>query len=211
MPNVTTHGHIFPAFGRSLISIPVLADANLNTTFTQRGVFVTADTGDPEPSDVIIHGGRDSKGLFELPLVYDAATADSNVLKVDVAIASLANTVTSEQPLPMGPTNQLYADLLGGHEPECLLFSTDSGIAKSSIRVQRSVAQLMQFYGKSLGNQPDATILAAIDDGLLDTFPGLSATRWRQHPPDSIDTAKGHLDKLRKNTARTTPKSCNPA
>lgn len=40
-PDSTTLGHVVPAFSRSLISIPVLADANIKTIFTRRGVVVT--------------------------------------------------------------------------------------------------------------------------------------------------------------------------
>ena len=65
MPPAATSGHIFPTFGRSLISVPVLADANLTTIFTRRGVFVTRDIGDPSKGDVLIQGGRDSRGLYE--------------------------------------------------------------------------------------------------------------------------------------------------
>ena len=75
MPASTRQGHVFSEFGSSLISVPMLADAQLTTTFTSRGVFVTRDLGDPQHTDVIMQGGRNARGLFELPLSYTIPSA----------------------------------------------------------------------------------------------------------------------------------------
>lgn len=77
MPDYTTFGHVVTAFRRSLISTQVLADAHLKTDFTRRGVFVAENDGDP---DIIIKGGRDTNGQFELPLEFDIVSITTSWL-----------------------------------------------------------------------------------------------------------------------------------
>ena len=196
MPASTRQGHVFSEFGSSLISVPMLADAQLTTTFTSRGVFVTRDLGDPQHTDVIMQGGRNARGLFELPLSYTIPSAMASPPPAVAAVASVEDDVNGHF--------DVLRDVLEGTTYAAI------GSAYSSLRIERSAAQLMRFYGKTLGNQPDSTIQAALDDGLLDMFPGLTSKRWRAHPPNSIDTAKGHLDRLRKNVGSTAPPPYNP-
>ena len=135
----------------------MLADVQLTTTFTSRGVFVASDQGDPPPATVIMKGGCVGRGLFELPLSYPIQhPAMSAVGSLDTnCIADFA----------------IVHDALEGFA------SAAVGSANASLRAQRTVAQLMRFYGKTLGNQPDSTIQTALDDSLLDMFPGLTSDR----------------------------------
>jgi hypothetical protein len=188
MPVSTTRAQVFQEFGKSLISIPVLADANLSTLFTRRGVFVTAEAGDPEPSTVMMQGGRDSKGLFVLPLQY-AASAVSGPEKNDSLDIDYSEGT----------------DALEGNA------NLTVGAAYSSLHVKRSVAQLMRFYSRTLGNPADSTVQRALDDGILtDVLPGLTSERWRAYPPNSINSAKGHLDRLRQNIDSSAPPQYDP-
>ena len=184
----TTRAQVFPEFGKSLISVPVLADAGLSTHFTRRGVFVTADTGDPAPASVLMQGGRDSKGLFLLPLQYAASAVGGP--------AQMGSAATD---------HAAVTDALEGNANSAL------DEANSSLHVKRSVAQLMRFYSRTLGNPADSTVQRALDDGILtDVLPGLTSERWRVYPPDSINTAKSHLDRLRQNIASTAPPPYDP-
>lgn len=172
MPASTRKGHVTPGYSRSLISIPIYVDANLSTLFTRRGVFVMAYSGSPDHITVLMRGGRDSKGFFELSLDYDCAAALSSL----AVLAQCGGNAS---------LNVAFHTLEGALEG----VASAVGVACPSFRVDRTVAQLMRFYGKTLGNQPDATVLSALDDGLLDMFQGLSSARWRSFPPDSINTS----------------------
>ena len=85
------------------------------------------------------------------------------------------------------------------------------GAANSSLHIKRSAAQLMRFYSRTIGNPADSTVQRALDDGILaDVLPGLTSECWRAYPPDSINTAKGHLDRLRQNISSTAPMKYDP-
>ena len=61
----------------------------------------------------------------------------------------------------------------------------------------RSVAQRVDFLSKTFGNPADSSLLAAAEAGHLNTVPNVSVENIRNFAPDSIESAKGHLDQSR--------------
>ena len=89
------------------------------------------------------------------------------------------------------PTNN-PCKFLGGKNHAKLATTTTPMTQARQITV-RTVPLLMQCCIKCLGAPPISTPLQAADKGWLMSFPGLTATRIREHLPPSIETAKGHL------------------
>ena len=65
-----------------------------------------------------------------------------------------------------------------------------------------SSAEIVKFVSAVFFNTPDSTLLKAVDKGWL-KFPGVTANMVRQNPPNSIETALGHLDLNAKNQRST--------
>ena len=69
----------------------------------------------------------------------------------------------------------------------------------------RTVPLLTQHHHKCPGAPPLGALPHAADRGWLMSFPGLTATRIREHLAPSIETAKGHLRPQRQHVQPTTP------
>ena len=61
----------------------------------------------------------------------------------------------------------------------------------------RTVAQRVSFLSKSLGNPADSTLIQAAIETHLKSVPNLTAAQIKQYAPNSIESAKGHLDLAR--------------
>ena len=75
--------------------------------------------------------------------------------------------------------------------------------ALSSIFAQRTDAQRVAYYSRALGNPADSTLVLALRRGLLRTLPDIDAAMVLRHPPNSVATAKGHLDRQRQGVRST--------
>jgi hypothetical protein len=72
--------------------------------------------------------------------------------------------------------------------------------------MQGSPAQLVAFAHAALFSPSLSTLQQALQKNYLPTFPGISPKLLSKYPPNSIATAKGHLDQTRKNVQSTKPK-----
>ena len=70
---------------------------------------------------------------------------------------------------------------------------------------QNSVADRVAFYHAAMFSPPISTWCAAIDAGFLTTWPDLTSSQVRRHPPFSIPMIQGHLDQQRANLRSTQP------
>jgi hypothetical protein len=78
-----------------------------------------------------------------------------------------------------------------------------TGAANESLYVARTQAEMVKFYHACLGSPSDSTFLTAAMKGYLETLPGLTPSAIRKYPPNSIATAKGHLDRIRQGIRST--------
>ena len=67
-----------------------------------------------------------------------------------------------------------------------------------------TISDTLAFLHGALFSPPTSTLLSAINNNFLVTFPGLTATNIKKYLPASLATAKGHLDQQRKNIQSTT-------
>jgi hypothetical protein len=74
---------------------------------------------------------------------------------------------------------------------------TGSNTACATLPVSISTtASVVSFYHACMGSPTIPTLLHAVSNGWV-KLPGLTAAMLRRHPPDSIATAKGHLNQHR--------------
>ena len=99
------------------------------------------------------------------------------------------------------PTNNPYK--FPGGMNHAKLATTATPITQARQITIRTVPLLMQYYHKCLGAPPLGTLLQAADKGWLMSFPGLTATRIREHLAPTIETAKGHLRPQRQHVQST--------
>ena len=84
-------------------------------------------------------------------------------------------------------------------------------VALSAYRTSNK-AELAQYHHQSLWSPPPSTLLKAIANHQLDSFPGLTKGLLKNLPP-STATPKGHMHKNRKNlrSTRANPKDITDA
>ena len=75
----------------------------------------------------------------------------------------------------------------------------------ASTAMQGSPAQLVAFAHAALFSPSISTLAQALHNNYLPGFPGLSPALLAKYPPNSVATAKGHLDQVRKNLRSTKP------
>ena len=156
-PNLPVQAHGFNEMDRSLISVPVLCDANCTVVFNKGDVQVIKD------NKVIIEGPRDMEtNLWLMPL----ENKEENKTTKRPFVIQLKHTA-----------NSAYQ--------------------------QKSASQLQAWHHATLGAPVVTTLIKAVDNNWLTSFPGLSTTGIRKHLPKSIQTTMGHLHKVRKNMRPT--------
>jgi len=75
-------------------------------------------------------------------------------------------------------------------------------VAKNVIQTS-TVEELAQYYHQCLLSPPKATLLRAINNQPLTTFPGLTYDLISKHLPPSTATDKGHMKRRRQNIRST--------
>ena len=76
----------------------------------------------------------------------------------------------------------------------------------SMLSNSRSCAKRVAFLSSVLGNPADSTLLAAVKEGHLKSVPNITADQVRIYAPNSIESAKGHMDQAKRGTWSTKPK-----
>ena len=69
-----------------------------------------------------------------------------------------------------------------------------------------NAAELVASAHAALFSPALCTLETTLQRGYIRNLPGLTAKTLRRHPPQSVATAKGHLDQVRKNLRLTKPK-----
>jgi hypothetical protein len=77
----------------------------------------------------------------------------------------------------------------------------------NAARLLTSLAELVTFAHAACFSPSLLTLYTALDLKHMTGFPGLISKLIRKHPPQSIATAMGHMDQLRKKQRSTKPKA----
>ena len=171
LPQEARQCHICPDMNdKNLLSVPVLCDAGCMCIFCQKKVMVIKN------NKIIMEGPRDPKtNLWCIPIGSSPPPAQTvptvpfgpqptptiapNVTRIPLAIQ------TPEQEVCIVPTISKY-----NNEPT---FHIEPHTANSAY-TQRSAAELQAYHHSILGGPPIATLIDAIKNNRLSTFPGLS-------------------------------------
>ena len=78
--------------------------------------------------------------------------------------------------------------------------------ANALINKHSKIKNLVVFSHQALFSPRIRTLQAALDNNRVRNFPGLTAQTFKKHAPNSVATAKGHLDQIRANVNSTKPK-----
>ena len=81
--------------------------------------------------------------------------------------------------------------------------ATQQHTLANTVAATSTRANLAQYYHQCLCSPPPSTLLKAINNGQLKTFPGLTADLVRRHLPPSTATAKGHMQRVRQGLRST--------
>ena len=76
-------------------------------------------------------------------------------------------------------------------------------VANESLYVKRTTAQFVNHYHKVLFSPTLSQMKKAVSAGRLSMFPQLTMDILNKHPPNSIHTAKGHLDRIKQGIRST--------
>ena len=79
---------------------------------------------------------------------------------------------------------------------------THEAVALSTIGYPNA-AELVAYAHAAMFSPALSTLEKALQQGYVRNLPGLTTKTLRRHPPQSVDTAKGHLDQTRKNLRST--------
>eukprot|EP01034_Spumella_vulgaris_P024130 gene24130-30440_t len=102
--------------------------------------------------------------------------------------------------------------LTGGRAPHSRLWMIDienhhsqhSAAATALAPLAGTQTQTNAFYHAAMWSPAPSTMQKAIEKGFLSSMPGLTAKSFRKFPPNSVATAKGHLDQTRQRKNRST-------
>ena len=92
-------------------------------------------------------------------------------------------------------TNGMWMVQLQHNKPPSSIYHTSNAIILADTTKQ----DLAKLHHDSLGFPVQSTLLTAINNIFLGTFPGLTKELVRKHLPKSVQTSKGHLDQERQN------------
>ena len=184
--------------------------------------YVTALTPDTTRS-VSMPDGRlivsTHSGILDLPSLPLSARRcwifkellESLLCPGDWVDAGATVTYTKHEVTVTGPTGDTM--LVGKRVPGMKLWMIDlnksnqPGHINAATYMHRSQAQLVAWYSAVMGNPSDSNLLSAVSKGIL-TLPGVTKEMVTKNPPNSVNTALGHLDQTRsglRSTHKITP------
>ena len=175
LPGTARTGHIIPGLANhSLISVVTLCNAGCQVIFEKTACIVKYD------GKTILCGTKCKRtGLWMLPLInnapeYQHATTSSSLAHNMTQLPSQYDLVT--------PTLQLM----------------------NSVHETTNKAELAEYLHQCLFSPTPATLIKAIKNDQLISFPGLTEELITKHLPPSTATVKGHMHSQRKNVRSTT-------
>jgi len=183
LPPAARVAYVFPALTKSLLSIATLCDNGYTVSYDSLRVRVFDRNG-----TCILTGQRCTQtGLWLMDLV-----------QTDVQTRGRAT--------PAVPTPQVAT---GG--PQALFAGSMFPVAAAITANPKRATQrnLVAFYHAMMGSPPVSTLTAALRRGYL-KLPGLTADMVTKFPPDTMATAKGHLDLVRQGLRSTKARPSEP-
>jgi hypothetical protein len=193
LPTTAGQSHLFPDLKTGpLLSIGQLCDFGCFVMFTLTQMLVFN-----KKFEHIMTGERKkSTGLWYVPLpIPTVPTPPDTPLPFKFSKLKIPqnHSTTFKNKIPQ---HYQYQE----HQP------TSINSANGIIRQDTLTSDLCAFHHTALFSPAPSTLLAALNNGFLDTFPGLTPHVVKKYLPPSEATAKGHLDQDRQNVQSTRTK-----
>ena len=188
LPTSSRTAHVLPNLHQNLFGVGPLVDAGLTVLFNRNEAVAY------QP---VLSGPRDpTTKLWSWPLMGNPANASAPLIDTRYIDSSwLAHESALAALQPVHPPSALNESLSAPH------------VAFASIHEPKTKPQLAAYWSRCLGNPTDSTLISALSRGHRDlaSFPGLTASLVRAHPPNSIESAQGHLDMQRMHVRSSQP------
>jgi len=168
-------------------------------TATHRGTFAIPSTGIYLPSYI-----------FPDTILQHNLLSFSRLCNLDctVTLTSIDATVTHKGAVVLHGTKSA-SDTLWLVDLICKPSDPSPSVANLTIKLDTD-ADFVAFVHASFGSPPVATFLAAARAGWLDGYPRITATMISANQPNSVATAKGHLDQTRQRKKHRVPTRTAP-
>ena len=161
--------HVVPGVSTTLLSTGKFADANYITIFDKEevNVYDADDVKITTTHGAVLRGWRKPSGLWRIPLTKGNATKPGNSI------------LTKASP------TQILRDLPSAKELMCNVFEL------------KTQPEIVRYYHAAAGFPTKATWLKAIGMGFFATWTGLTYAAVQRHFPESEETQKGHMRKMK--------------
>jgi hypothetical protein len=190
--------------------------------------MIPLDSGQPTQMDPIISHTKCDIIERRLPqsakIGYKFETVKQNIVSIPVLCDNGCEVLLTEDDIQVAPKGKRVMD--GYREPSTRLWrlhlnqnepSIDKLIQSAqqkdghahhvnALIPEGTAADVIQFLHKALFSPYTSTLLKAINNNQLTTWPGMTTENVIKHLPKSIATTLGHQDQTRKNARSTQPK-----
>ena len=192
--------HLTPSGAKLSVLLPnnahITSLGSIAITIPNSSVTITAH---------IFHPDSLSHNLSSIPqLCAHGCTATFRSESMDIADRTGRVILSgTKRPEDLLWTLQLPIPALPNTSPPCLLHSSPTS---SNFAVHNAHdAEYVQFVHAAFGSPAVSSFHRAVRQGYLRTFPRITARMIRLNPPNSMATAKGHLDRVRQGMTSTQP------
>jgi len=208
------------SLGPHTYKINVFKDTDLHHSLESVATF----TNDLDGSVTFTKDGATIRNSSGEIINYSPKSLDARIWTFDRAapVVGSAATATSFSPLPLSSPPPHNFSTFARMGTGCQNFWTDrqdpasvtshSSVLGSVAAVVRHDlhADFVAYAHGSLGSPPNATLSRALKAGYLRSYPHLTYDMWQKNQPQAVATAKGHLDKNRRNQRSTKIKPLPP-
>ncbi|EJK70474.1 hypothetical protein THAOC_08166 [Thalassiosira oceanica] len=190
LPPQARLAHKMPSLAQhSLVSVTTLTNAGCQVNFTQLGCIITYR------GRTIVCGRKCTRtGLWMIPISDDIIPVESTPNGTTQAIETAASL---SAPTSMRETTT------SPYETEYVIESEEVIASMHQLRSTMSQAELAMFYHQCFGSPPKSTLLKAIKNKQLSSFPGLTYELISRHLPASTATAKSRMRRMRQGVQST--------
>ena len=107
--------------------------------------------------------------------------------------------------IPKAPTNAYVLPSSNLKAPNANTSNSSHLSQANNATTLSNAAKMVQYSHATLFSPTISTLKTALEKGFIQNFPGLTLNNLKQYKPNSLATAKGHLDQIRANQKSTKP------
>ena len=168
-----------------------------NTTISS--VSTTSSSLDVHPYDINVFANS------QLHHSLESVATFTNDINGSVTLDKFGATIQNEKGIVINYTPKEPADRIWTFDRDAALPDSASAVVRHDLN-----ADFVAYAHTSFNSPPNSTFSHALKCGYLRTYPHLTYDMFQKNMPQSIATAKGHLDQSRKNHRSTKHRTIIP-